>query len=76
MLFRSSNKRYFIKNNLFGSNFREKIRGNLHNFSFTEEIDTGIDLTYDNKGDLTFESTMKLHKKQKECDNTYSGKFV
>jgi hypothetical protein len=69
-------KQYFIKNNLFNSNNREKIRGTLNNFSFLEELDTGIELTYDDKGNLTFESNMKLYEKQKECDSTYSGKLA
>ena len=71
-----NDKQYFIKNNLFNSNNREKIRGALNNFSFAEEIDTGIELAYDDKGDLTFDSTMKLYEKQKECDSAYSGKLA
>lgn len=69
-------KQYFIKNNLFNSNNREKIRGALNNFSFVEELDTGVELAYDDKGGLTFESAMKLYEKQKDCDSIYSGKLA
>lgn len=55
-----SEERFFIKNNLFSSNWREKIRGMLLEFDFLEEQDTGILLQREKNGDLAWESVLAL----------------
>lgn len=70
-------KYFFIVNNLYSSNYREKIRGRLlFDYTFLEEIDTEDKLEYDKKDNLTFNSIVKLHNKNEELKLQYKGSFV
>jgi hypothetical protein len=66
-----SDIRYFIKNTLFTSNWREKIRGMLLSFDFIEEQDTGIALHMNPRGSLEYESILAIHRKNEELRRQY-----
>ena len=66
-------KRYFIKNNLFSSNWREKIRNMLGTFDFVEEENTGIALQKGLDGKLEYNSLLAIHSKTQELRGKYSA---
>lgn len=66
-----SDIRYFIKNNLFSSNYREKIRDMLSRYDFIEERDTGIALTLDDTQTPDFASLIAIHAETKKLRERY-----
>jgi hypothetical protein len=63
---------FFIVNNLFQSNYREKIESRLIAGSkFVKEIDTTEELEKNDKGDLTLDSLLKMLNISKELDKQY-----
>lgn len=66
-----ADKRFFVKNHLFASNYREKIRGALMHFDFVEEMDTGVPLQLENDGRLNYDSLLRLQQETAKLQATY-----
>lgn len=75
----SPKKYFFIKNQLFGSNYREKIDGLLRyggRFQFMEEVDVGEMINHLTIGQLTSDSWQKVFNKRIELKQKYDGEFA
>lgn len=70
----SEDIRYFIKNSVFTSNWREKIVGRLGSdsslFHFFREEDSGVEISHDEKG-LTYESMLKMIEEKNKLKKKY-----
>jgi len=70
---------FFIKNQLFTSNYREKIDGKLcygGRYQFIEEVDTGDPIEHEADGTLTSESWNKIFEFSKKLNQIYSKEFI